>query len=83
MHGKRNPELVRDLLGGDLPEDVVMEHGAAKERLFRQLMLRADLNECEIPGVLDFLKGHREIPKAIGSNAEPPNSQFLMDRFGL
>ena len=33
MHGRRNPELVRDLFGEGLPEDVVIEHGAAKERL--------------------------------------------------
>lgn len=85
MHGKRNPELVRDLLGDrdHLPEDVVIEHGAAKERLFRELMLRADLNECEIPGVLDFLEEYRKTPKAIGSNAEPPNIQFVLERFGL
>lgn len=83
MHGKRNPELVRDLLGDHLPEDVVIEHGAAKERLFRELMLQADLNECQIPGVLDFLKEHQETPKAIGSNAEPPNIRFVMERFGL
>jgi beta-phosphoglucomutase len=83
MHGKRNPELVRDLLGDDLAEDVVIEHGAAKERLFRELMARADLNECEIPGVLDFLREHRDAPKAIGSNAEPPNIQFIVERYGL
>ncbi len=83
MHGKRNPELVRDLLGEGLPEDVVVEHGAAKERLFRELMLQADLNDCEIPGILDFLKRHRNTPKAIGSNAEPPNIQFITERFGL
>ena len=83
MHGKRNPELVRDLLGDHLPEDVVVEHGAAKERLFRELMLQADLNESEIPGVLDFLKQHRKTPKAIGSNAEPLNIQFIIERFGL
>ncbi len=43
MHGKRNSELVRDLLGKDLADDVVFEHGAAKERLFRAMLLKGDL----------------------------------------
>jgi beta-phosphoglucomutase len=82
MHGRRNPELVRDLLGDDLAEDVVLEHGAAKERLFRELMGEA-ISEFEIPGLLDFLNRYREVPKAIGSNAERANIDFTLDRLGL
>lgn len=83
MHGKRNSELVRELFGPGLADDVVFEHGASKERLFREMLREADLSVCRVPGLVDFLERHREIPKAIGSNAEPANIDFVVDRFGL
>jgi len=83
MHGRRNSELVRDLLGDHLANDLVMEHGAAKERLFREMLLKADLNQYRVAGLLEFLQRHEDIPKAVGSNAEPPNVDFVLDRFGL
>ncbi len=43
MHGKRNAELVEDLIGPDLAEDTVFEHGAAKERLWRKLMIERNI----------------------------------------
>jgi beta-phosphoglucomutase len=83
MHGKRNSELVRELFGPDLATDVVFEHGAAKERLFRQMLLESDLSVCGVPGLTEFLQRHKEVPKAIGSNAEPANIDFVVDNFGL
>jgi beta-phosphoglucomutase len=83
MHGKRNSELVRDLIGADLPEAVVFEHAAAKERLFREMILEADLSRFQIPGLIEFLERHREVPMAVGSNAEPQNIDFVLDRFNL
>ena len=83
MHGKRNSELVRELFGSGLADDAAFEHGAAKERLFRQMLCEADLNGCRIPGLIEFLERHKEIPKAIGSNAEPANIDFVVGRFGL
>lgn len=83
MHGKRNSELVRELFGNDLTDDVVFEHGAAKERLFRQLLQEDDLSEYRVLGLVEFLERHKDVPKAIGSNAEPANIDFVVDRFGL
>jgi len=83
MHGKRNSELVRDLIDRDLAEDVVFEHGAAKERLFRELMLKAGIEQYSVPGLLAFLERHADVPKAIGSNAELANIDFVLDRLGL
>jgi beta-phosphoglucomutase len=82
MHGKRNPELVRELIADNLPEDVVFEHGAAKERLFRELMA-SEVERYRIAGVTEFLERYRDVPKAIGSNAERANIDFTLDRFGL
>jgi beta-phosphoglucomutase len=83
MHGKRNSELVRELFGDGLADDVVFEHGAAKERLFREMLLEADLSACRVQGLTDFLERHKDIPKAIASNAEPANIDFVIDRLDL
>jgi beta-phosphoglucomutase family hydrolase len=83
MHGKRNSELVRALIDRNLPDDVVFEHGAAKERMFREMLLASDIALYQIPGVHEFLQRHTELPKAIGSNAELANIDFVLDRFNL
>jgi beta-phosphoglucomutase family hydrolase len=83
MHGKRNSELVRDLIDGALPEDIVFEHGAAKERLFRTMLIQSEIAKYRIPGLLEFLQRHPDLPKAVGSNAEQANIDFVLDRFNL
>jgi beta-phosphoglucomutase family hydrolase len=83
MHGKRNSELVRDLIAADLPEDVIFRHGADKEQLFRDMLLEKELSHAEIPGLIEFLERHRGEPMAIGSNAEPQNIEFILERLGL
>ena len=83
MHGKRNAELVHDLINGALEEDVVFEHGAAKERLFRELLLRDGIDKYRVPGLVEFLERHKNVPKAIGSNAEPNNIDFVLEQYAL
>ena len=83
MHGKRNPELVREWLGSGLAEDEVLRHGAEKERLFRKLMLAAGPHLFRVPGITDFLERYRSLPKAIGSNAEAANIDFILDQLDL
>lgn len=83
MHGKRNSELVRELFGDGLADDIVFEHGAAKERLFREMLVESDLSTCRVQGLSEFLDRHKDIPKAIASNAEPANIDFVIDRLEL
>jgi beta-phosphoglucomutase len=83
MHGKRNAELVRDLIGPDVSEEEAFEHGAAKERLFRSMMLEEGTEQYRVPGLSEFLKKYRQVPKAVGSNAEPANIQFVLEKLGL
>jgi HAD superfamily hydrolase (TIGR01509 family) len=83
MHGRRNSELVRDLIDPNLPEDVVFHHGAEKERLFREMMIADGLSRYEIPGIREFLAGYPDLPKAVASNAEPQNIDFVLDQFDL
>jgi HAD superfamily hydrolase (TIGR01509 family) len=66
-----------------LPEAVIFEHGAAKERLFRQMLTASDVSQYRVPGLLEFLQRHPEMPKAVGSNAELANIDFVLDRFNL
>jgi beta-phosphoglucomutase family hydrolase len=83
MHGKRNSELVRDLISPNLPADVIFQHGAEKERLFREMLVNEALSQYAIPGLYEFLSRHRDVPKAVASNAEPQNIDFVLDRYHL
>jgi beta-phosphoglucomutase len=82
MHGRRNDEIVRDFFGPDLSVDTVFEHGAAKERLFRELM-GAGLQRNLVPGIAEFLKRAACAPVALATNAEPANVEFVLDGAGL
>ena len=78
MLGKRNDEIVADLIGKDLPAEVVFEHGAAKERMYRQMMAPR-LERYLVPGVREFLEATRGAKRAVASNAEPENIDFVLD----
>lgn len=82
MHGKRNDQIVRDIFGATLNEEEVFQHGANKEALFREMMsLR--IEEFLVPGVEEFLEQYRHLGLGLGSNAEPANIDFVLDRAGL
>jgi beta-phosphoglucomutase len=83
MHGKRNAELVDDLIGSNLPEGVVFQHGAAKEQLWRDMIIREGIEKYRIPGLIEFLEKFPKVPKAVASNAEPQNIDFVLDRYHL
>ena len=83
MHGKRNSELVKDLIDGDLSEDLVFAHGAEKERVFREMMLESGIDRYRMAGLAEFLERHKALPMAIGSNAEQANIDYILDHFEL
>jgi beta-phosphoglucomutase family hydrolase len=82
MHGQRNDEIVRGFLGPEAPQNEVLEHGAAKERLFRQIMGER-LRESLVPGITQWLERTAGSPVALASNAERPNIDFVLDGAGL
>jgi len=82
MYGKRNDEIVRDFFGDALSDEEVAMRGAAKETLYRE-MVGAEIDRMLVPGVRDFLGRHRELPMAVGSNAEPENIALFLDGAGL
>ena len=83
MHGKRNAELVSELIASDLPDSEIFAHGARKEQLWREMLLREGIERYQIAGLTEFLEKYRSIPKAVASNAEPQNIDFVLDQYGL
>jgi beta-phosphoglucomutase len=82
MHGRRNDEIVLDFLGGTADLSTVFEHGAAKERLYREMM-RDRLSHHLVPGIREFLNRLASTPIALASNAERANIDFILDEAGL
>ena len=82
MYGKHNADIVRDYFGPDLAPEEVAARGAAKEEVYRELAgLR--LEQMLVPGIREFLEEYRDLPKGVGSNAEPANVEFILKRAGL
>ncbi|MDQ6663062.1 MAG: HAD family phosphatase [Acidobacteriota bacterium] len=82
MFGKRNDEIVRDFFGADLSEEEVFQHGAAKERLYRE-MIGTGVDRALVPGIREFLARCQNIPTAVATNAEPENAHFVLRAAGL
>jgi HAD superfamily hydrolase (TIGR01509 family) len=82
MYGKRNDDIVREFYGDSITDAEVFAHGAAKEKLYRQ-MLRPRLEAALVPGLRSFLARHASVPKAVATNAEPANLNFVLDESGL
>ncbi|MEO8658597.1 MAG: HAD family phosphatase [Bryobacteraceae bacterium] len=82
MYGRRNDELVRDLFGDQVTSEEVFRHGAAKERLYRELM-KPELSQRMVPGVVDFIRHAAHVPTGVGTNAEPANVAFVLEAAGL
>ncbi len=82
MHGKHNDELVREVFGPDMPLGEVKRMGAEKEAVYRDL-IREELEAQLLPGVRDFLGRTAPYAKAVASNAEAANVNFVLDQAGL
>ena len=82
MYGKRNDDIIRDYFGAGLPQEEVTARGRAKEQMYRE-MIADRIEEILVPGLRDFLEKYRLVPKAVASNAEPENLDFVLDRVGL
>ncbi|HYL76261.1 MAG TPA: HAD family phosphatase [Bryobacteraceae bacterium] len=82
MHGRRNDDIVAEFISGDLAPAEIFEHGAAKERLYRELM-QSQLQRYLVPGIAEFLDRWRALPLGVASNAEPANVDLVLDGLGL
>lgn len=82
MAGKRNDQIMRILLGTAPSDDEIFAHGAAKEALYRRMMA-PKLEERLMPGLVAFLDTLAALPVGLGTNAEPANVEFLLDKAAL
>jgi beta-phosphoglucomutase len=82
MYGKRNDEIIRDFFGDRLSPEEVTARGAAKERLYRE-MIAHRLENMLVPGLREFLEKHQDTPKAVATNAEPENVDFVLNGAGI
>ena len=82
MYGKRNDEIVRGFFGDDLTAGEVAARGAAKERLYRE-MIAGKVDGMMPAGLRRFLDARRSAPLALASNAEPENIAFVLEESGL
>jgi len=82
MYGRRNDQIVRDFFGAGLTAEEVTARGAAKETLYRE-MIADRVESMLVPGLREFLERYRDTPKAVATNAEPPNVDFLLQQAGL
>jgi len=78
MHGQRNEEIVRGLLGPEADLQTVVAHGAAKEQMYRD-MLRERLGEHLVAGIAEWLAHISGPPIALATNAERANVDFVLD----
>jgi len=78
MLGKRNDEIVRDFFRGiTLTDGEVLEHGARKEELYREMMA-PKLHSHMVPGVIQFLERHQDLPIGLATNGEPANLDLVL-----
>jgi beta-phosphoglucomutase len=82
VYGKRNDEIVRDFFGCALSDEEVLARGAAKEALYREL-IGESLEEALLPGLKQFLRRYPGTPKAVASNAEAANVEFVLKGAGI
>jgi HAD superfamily hydrolase (TIGR01509 family) len=46
-------------------------------------MLKTQLETALVPGIRPFLESYASVPKAVATNAEPANLNFVLDEAGL
>jgi beta-phosphoglucomutase len=82
MYGKRNDQVIRDYMGEHLSDAEVFEHGAAKERIYREL-IGPQIEAVIVRGLREFLMRHRDLPMAVATNAMRENVTFVLQQAGI
>ncbi|MEZ6060748.1 MAG: HAD family phosphatase [Planctomycetaceae bacterium] len=76
--GRTSREVLRSLLGDELPDETIRQFDEEKEALFRRAIAE---DFPAMPGAVELLRNlaAEGVPMAIGSSAPPPNVQAVMD----
>jgi HAD superfamily hydrolase (TIGR01509 family) len=83
MLGKHNDEIVRDFFCGyPLTERDIINHGARKEQLYREMMAPVCKQKL-VPGIVEFLRAHSGTPCGVATNAERANVEMVLELAGI
>lgn len=79
--GKKNDNILPDIFGRDLTPEEILEYGAEKEAVYRELYA-PDIKEVE--GLREFIKKLREkgLKLAIATTAPEANRKFGLEALG-
>ena len=82
MGGKRNSELLRELVGSHLQEGQIQQWGAGKEAVYRELIREQIM---WLPGLVEFLTQAQAagLKLGLGTSACQENVDLLLDHQGL
>jgi len=82
VFGKRNREILRSLIGDDLPDEQLAEFGRRKEELYRGIMA-PELRP--VPGLPEFLKALKAsgIKTAVATSGPIENVRFVLNGLGF
>ena len=82
MHGRHNDELLKEFFGQSLSLAEIQRMGSEKEALYREL-IAPELEIQLVPGSREFLQRHRNVLKAVASNAIGANVDYVLDQAAL
>ena len=85
LHGVTNPDIIRYLVGHDLPKKEIDKLVQGKESLYRRLCLDQGENFKLSPGseeLLDYLN-QKQIPITIATSSEKSNVDFFIKHLNL
>ncbi len=82
VFGKRNREILKSLIGSDVPDEQLAKYGRHKEELYRTVMA-PDLRP--VPGLPEFLRSLKGsgIKTAVATSGPMENVRFVLDGLGL
>jgi beta-phosphoglucomutase len=82
VFGKRNREILRSLMGPDIPDEELAKYGPRKEELYRAVMA-PELRP--VPGLPEFLRSLQAsaIKTAVATSGPIENVRFVLDGLGL
>ena len=82
VFGKRNREILRSLIGPDIPEEQLAKYGPRKEEIYRAIMA-PELRP--VPGLPEFLKALRAsgTKTAVATSGPMENVRFVLDGLGF
>jgi len=82
VFGQRNREILRSLIGNDVPDEQLAEYGRRKEELYRRIMAPELKPVSGLPEFLQSLSS-RGVKTAVATSGPIENVGFVLDGLGF